>query len=670
MSYSTSVGAFARDRRGNVAILFGFALIPLMLGVGIAVDYGRALTVRERMADAADSAALAVAGWPGLSQAELTTKAQQYFDANYPPSSLGTVGKVNVSASGNDIVVSVSGSVPTNFMTLANIKNVEVSASSTVTVGMGTLEVALALDNSGSMQGSKIAVLKDAANDLVDILFESAKGSTKPDPIKISVVPFAAGVNVGSQYANASWMDTGAQNPYHADEQRHNGAPSGTNNFSLFSSLKDANGNAIEWAGCVEARPTPYDVTDESASTGNSSTLFVPMFAPDEPDNWTCSSTGSSGSGACPVHACASGGSSCSSSTSSLVYNYAPNGSYSYNNYLPDAGDAAAMCGNTFTVTRASPAVFTRANHGLSAGDQVIFSTTGSMYGGLSKTTRYYVISAGLTANTFRVSTSSGGSAVNTSGSQSGTHFIANTFTCRSGDQNCARSGSSGKTVGLSEEGGFVSNANCKYGTPSNKAKVANVTVGGLQGGPNFMCTSAPVLPLSTDKNTVKSRIAAMAAEGATGVGEGAMWGWRTLSSGAPFTEGRAYGTKENQKVLVLMTDGANTYYPNSKFVKSWYDVYGYVARGHLGTTSTNSSTLTQAMDTRTQQACTNIKAAGIIVYTVGFEISGTGAAEALALLKACASDQDKYFEPNSEAELLAAFNAIGKDISELRISK
>ena len=59
-------------------------------GVGIAVDYGRALTVRERMADAADSAALAVAGWPGLGQAELTTKAQQYFDANYPPSSLGT----------------------------------------------------------------------------------------------------------------------------------------------------------------------------------------------------------------------------------------------------------------------------------------------------------------------------------------------------------------------------------------------------------------------------------------------------------------------------------------------------------------------------------------------------------------------------------------------------
>ena len=80
--------------------------------------------------------------------------------------------------------------------------------------------------------------------------------------------------------------------------------------------------------------------------------------------------------------------------------------------------------------------------------------------------------------------------------------------------------------------------------------------------------------------------------------------------------------------------------------------------------------TLTKAMDDRTVLACTNMKAAGVIVYTVGFEITGTGAAAALDVLKKCASDKDKYFAPNSEAELLSSFNAIGKDISELRISK
>ena len=106
-------------------------------------------------------------------------------------------------------------------------------------------------------------------------------------------------------------------------------------------------------------------------------------------------------------------------------------------------------------------------------------------------------------------------------------------------------------------------------------------------GGPNFMCTSTPMLPLSTNKTTIKNAINAMVAQGATGVGEGAAWGWRALSPGAPFTEGRPYSTKNNQKFLVLMTDGQNTYYPNSNFLKSLYDIYGYVGRGQLGTTST-----------------------------------------------------------------------------------
>ena len=78
----------------------------------------------------------------------------------------------------------------------------------------------------------------------------------------------------------------------------------------------------------------------------------------------------------------------------------------------------------TFTVTIASPAVFTATGHGLAAGDSVIFSTTGALPTGLTVGTVYYVISGGLTADAFEVSTTPGGSAVNTSGSQSGTHSI------------------------------------------------------------------------------------------------------------------------------------------------------------------------------------------------------------------------------------------------------
>ena len=571
---------FARKEGGNVALLFALSLLPLAIGVGVAVDYGRALMMRERMADAADSAALAIGSWTGLTQEQLRVKGQQYFDANFS-NATGSTKKLNVNFSGNDIVVSVSGSMPTTFMKLVNIETIDLQASSTVTVGMGTLEVALALDNSGSMAGSKLSALKTAANDLVDTLFDSAKGSTKPDPIKIAVVPFAAGVNVGSEYASASWMDTGAKNPYHADAQEKYGSPT-VNNFTLFKSLKNADGSAMAWGGCVEARPSPYDVNDASPGTGNSSTLFVPMFAPDEPDNWTSTTSLCSGSNG-----------TYNGSGSKLRYNCAPSGARRYNNYLPDAGTTATC-----------------------------------------------------------------GSASNTNSN----------WTCSNGDANC-----NGNNNGRKEEDAFAglsisANKNCKYGTATNKATIRNMTVGGITGGPNFMCTSEPVLPLSSNKSTIKSRINAMTAEGATGVGEGAMWGWRTLSPGEPFAEGRVYGTDENQKILILMTDGVNTYYPQSKFVKSWYSIYGYVSESHLGTTSTSSSTLTAKMDERTLQACNNIKAAGVIIYTVAFEISNEQAA--LDLLKNCASDDDKYFAPDSESDLIGAFNAIGKDISELRISK
>lgn len=79
---------------------------------------------------------------------------------------------------------------------------------------------------------------------------------------------------------------------------------------------------------------------------------------------------------------------------------------------------------NSFTVTIASPGVFTQEYHGLAVGQRIRFKTTGALPTGLATGTDYYVLSTGLTESTFRVSTTNGGAAVNTSGSQSGTHTI------------------------------------------------------------------------------------------------------------------------------------------------------------------------------------------------------------------------------------------------------
>ena len=79
----------------------------------------------------------------------------------------------------------------------------------------------------------------------------------------------------------------------------------------------------------------------------------------------------------------------------------------------------------TFTVTIASPAVFTATAHGITTNDRVRLYTTGALPTGLSANTTYFVISAGLTADAFELSETEGGAAINTSGSQSGTHRFA-----------------------------------------------------------------------------------------------------------------------------------------------------------------------------------------------------------------------------------------------------
>ena len=94
--------------------------------------------------------------------------------------------------------------------------------------------------------------------------------------------------------------------------------------------------------------------------------------------------------------------------------------------------------------------------------------------------------------------------------------------------------------------------------------------------GPNYSCTTKPIVEL-TDVSTTEGKdaidlaITNMVAVGATNVPEGMAWGWRTLSSGAPFTTGRPETERGNTKVVIVLTDGANTYYtPGSLGLSDW----------------------------------------------------------------------------------------------------
>src|SRR5450830_793287 len=78
------------------------------------------------------------------------------------------------------------------------------------------------------------------------------------------------------------------------------------------------------------------------------------------------------------------------------------------------------------TISIASPAVIGWPSHPLYVNAPVKFTTTGALPSGLTAGTTYYVISAGFGANSFQVSATIGGAAINTSGTQSGVHTAIN----------------------------------------------------------------------------------------------------------------------------------------------------------------------------------------------------------------------------------------------------
>jgi hypothetical protein len=92
---------------------------------------------------------------------------------------------------------------------------------------------------------------------------------------------------------------------------------------------------------------------------------------------------------------------------------------------------------DTCTISIANPTIITRNSHGFIAGDVIRFITTGGLPTGLQVFARYFVIAAGLGLNDFQVSAEPGGTAVETIGSQFGTHSVGK-VTGRVGDTNVA----------------------------------------------------------------------------------------------------------------------------------------------------------------------------------------------------------------------------------------
>lgn len=284
----------ARARDGGVALVFGLALPPLMMMTVAGVDLHRAATVRSSLQDALDAAALAAArsrytdaaGVQRIGMASLRANMQNFTGVTLDESATSftltpervviAVARANVDAIIADILLPPYGQVLDDEL--------PVTASSEVMRSNNRVEVALVLDNTGSMAGTKLANTKTAAIDLIDRLAAADGRSVEPDAVRISLVPFSFTVRVPT--------DDGQQPTWMTNSGSHTGGTGATGlfdtavgRFTLFEQLN------TRWAGCVEARPQPYDIRDTEPVTTDLATMFVPYFAPDLPDNVYTDST-------------------------------------------------------------------------------------------------------------------------------------------------------------------------------------------------------------------------------------------------------------------------------------------------------------------------------------------------------------------------------------------
>ena len=250
--------AASRRRRttsGNVTLLFAAAILPMLGVAGAAIDGGQAYLVNARLSRALDSAALAGARIARSADAEAS--ARSYFDANFPEGYLSTRLVEFDYAPDEDldfVTVSATVEMPTAIMRMFGWDSVAVSASATVERMNRGLELALVMDNTGSMRPDKIEDMKTAAAALIEILFDDTEVH---DRLWVSLAPYTATVNVGPE--RTGWLRAG--DPARAE-------PSG---FA-----------PTEWKGCVMARSSPIDESDDPPSAAPFDSYF---WAPSSFDN-------------------------------------------------------------------------------------------------------------------------------------------------------------------------------------------------------------------------------------------------------------------------------------------------------------------------------------------------------------------------------------------------
>ncbi|WP_421730874.1 pilus assembly protein TadG-related protein [Brevundimonas sp.] len=629
---------FARSRRGNVAMIFALTLpILVMLTMG-GVDISRAATVRVNLQDALDAATLAAARSSATTDVALKEVGLRALRANLAGYKGVTLREDQVTFTlNNDQVVIANAKVDVKAM-VANIilppygklldDTLPVGAHSEVNRSSKDIEVALVLDITGSMDNctkncpakSKLQNLQDAAKQLVNIVVQPTQ---TPFYTRMAIVPYSVGVNVGT-YANGA---RGSLTQY----VNITGASWSTGTSKVITGVSKANTAVIS--------ATAHGFVDND-------TVWITGLADGSSSGTRYSTLNDAAYTVTRINA----------NSFSIKKNGAAVNTNAFRTFASSSSGMVTKC----QVTDCS-IVITAPGHNIPANtnDQ-----------GSSKPGTVYISNvAGMTqingqgyevGNVTNTSFSIGVNGYNMGKYTSGGRSWCGQDTCQ---WRVFRNMSNAVTAVEASTCVSERTGSSRYTDASPSARV----------GRNYAptanpCPSAVIQPLTADKPTLTKLINDLSATGSTSGQIGLAWGWYTVSpnfntlwNGA--ATAATYNTRSTLKAVILMTDGEfNGPYCTGVIARDAGTGSGADAN-KINCNATNGDPFAQSA-----ALCNAMKAQNIVIYTVGFQIAAGG--DAARMLANCATSSDYAFLPNSGDDLSDDFEAIGRDITRLRISK
>ncbi|MGE0118596.1 MAG: pilus assembly protein TadG-related protein [Dongiaceae bacterium] len=661
--FARQLGRFRRHQGGNVTVIVAAAIIPLVGALGLATDTARGFLTKARLSQALDAAALAggkvyfsdtrdedikkffAANFPSVALPQFNTP----YDAEFMQAEVTLGTPVESGETGKEkLQLTAEATIPTTFMRVLGFETLTVHAVTEVARAVKALDVVISMDLSGSMESpqAKIIAARDAAVSFIDTIYGDNATSpqltvdgTTYDLLNMGFVPWNAKTRVTTQGVAFSSVTTTSvtafTNPVTGQSQN---VLYWANN-SQVPLLVNPNDLAGGWSGCIYARYLGDAWNDNDADivrgqvtvgTGAGQRQWMgwePMAVDDsEPRSGRWRDNNGNGD---------------------------PNGPAGTRWVNNNAGDwREKQCNNAYFLDHDTT------NNGNDAYDYYVFDNAdGSIVnGGNGLTSRPVAVPNPLwpTGQAY-TERATNGSVVN------------------------------------KKYSGFM-----KFIDPTQSYNKPG-TVAGRNTNPGSTdctrCLTRGIIPLTPTKATIRDQIAAIQGsdpDGNTNIEQGLYWGWEVLTPGVPFTQAVTTVPFQRTRAIILLTDGeqvggaGDAYKGRFGFnegagtnddaahgtisvLQSVDDNTPPVAQGGTAITVQNN------LNNRLKKLADNVKAEGIKLYVIGFDLDGAQHADALQLLNEIASDPDEngeyFFNAPDPEDLESVFAQIAASLSTLRLS-